>query len=325
MIGALGETQLFLLAASSFFFVAGVAVTAAVRIARARLASIEAVPRARLLTILGVAPAVLALSGVLACLAPSTLAHVTGDADHCGHHDDGHPHLCPWHAPHDAGSAIGWIVCGLAAGWVLARTTAEARRVARGVDVARALERVEVGEDGVALIESDAAFSAAVGLWHPVVVLSRGLRDQLAANEKNAVIAHENAHVERRDALRQVIVRAALCAFPRAWTETLESELSIACEEACDGRAAIIVDDPLVVADAIVKAARAARGAMPALVTAVSFGANATERRVRALCSPPVATTRLGVGALVLVVAVVFLLAHPLHHVTETVLGAIAH
>ena len=116
MTGTLGEVlstgQLFALAAMLFLFAGLVVIGTVVRVARARIAEIEPVSRARLLSVLAAAPLVLMLAGVGACVLPSAVATSLGEHDHCDHHD-GHPHLCPWHAAPGGGSAAGSALLGV--------------------------------------------------------------------------------------------------------------------------------------------------------------------------------------------------------------------
>ena len=52
--------------------------------------------------------------------------------------------------------------------------------------------------------------------WVPRVLLSRGLFDALSAEERAVILAHERAHVRRRDALVGSVARA-VAVFHLPW------------------------------------------------------------------------------------------------------------
>jgi hypothetical protein len=109
--GALAELVLLSVTGIAFGLGAALAVGVAVRLGAARIARVEPRSRARLLTVLGIAPLVLALVGVAACVLPSVVAQLGSSylgwpGDHCDHHD-GHPHLCPSICPSTARRSVG--------------------------------------------------------------------------------------------------------------------------------------------------------------------------------------------------------------------------
>lgn len=318
-MSAAGTAQLFALAAALFTLV-GFALASGLSVAlRSRLASFEPESRADAWTAIAIVPIVTSLVGVAACVLPSISAHLLGGHDHCSHHG-GHPHLCPWHLV-ETGTREGWLLLASIGALLLVAATRAVFDVARARRLTRSL--VEGRCERTRVLDTAEPFSAAVGLLSPVVIVSRGLAEALTPVELDAAIAHERAHARRRDALRLWLVRTLWTLVPRAASRTLLAELALACEEACDRTSAEAVGDPLIVADAIVKASRAMQPLD--LATAIGFGATTIERRVRALLDPP--TTRatfpwLTLGAFALVT---LLFADPLHHATETVLGFLAH
>lgn len=320
MTGVLAEAQLFALAALTFAVVVATLVGIAVRAGKRHLATIEPMRRSRALMALAAAPVVLATAGVVACALPSLAAAAMHAGDHCGHHD-GHPHLCPLHLP-DHGSTFGWVILGATIAWALARVVSQLEVFAKGSALVADLRRDGRADGDVLVVDSDAVFAVTAGLFSPSVLVSRGLAERLPPGERRAVLAHERAHVRRRDALRLAVTRILWSPVPARLAEPLLSELALAYEEICDREAAAHVGDPLIVADAIV---RAARGAPHGLAPAVGIGEHAASLRVHRLVDPPVGRSVLGLRALLLAAIFVLLLAEPLHHTTETLLGLLLH
>jgi len=52
-----------------------------------------------------------------------------------------------------------------------------------------------------------------VGAWHPQIVLPREFDTRYSASERSLILAHERAHVERRDAMTNCIALALVCVF----------------------------------------------------------------------------------------------------------------
>lgn len=57
------------------------------------------------------------------------------------------------------------------------------------------------------MIDTREPLAITVGLWQPYVAISSGLVAGLSARELRAVLAHEHAHVRRRDPLRLLLGR----------------------------------------------------------------------------------------------------------------------
>jgi Zn-dependent protease with chaperone function len=123
---------------------------------------------------------------------------------------DGYLHFAPIAAPLLVGSwalvalvrlvrrGRGWLGARAAAGLALARGSAppEVRALARRVAAA-----LEVTTPRVAVVEGCPGGAFVAGVRRPVVVLSATLVERLDADELEGVLAHELAHVKRRDNL----------------------------------------------------------------------------------------------------------------------------
>lgn len=240
--------------------------------------------------------------------------------DHCDEHG-GHGHLCLAHPGVAAPSlvAVGALAVAAtllrAARWVAARAAA-----ARDLT---ALLRLGVrGAEGpdVVRVDGDTVLCHAAGAWAPRVLVSTRLLAGLTPELLSAALAHERAHVKRRDVLaRDLLAVLGFFAWPGAlsgaavaWEE--------AAEEAADAAAAERFGGPLV-ASALVAVARLSLAPAPASMPIV--GARLT-RRVRALLDRPLHRPALALsavpGLLLALVALAALNADPLHHAAETAL-----
>jgi Zn-dependent protease with chaperone function len=323
--------QLFLLAGIAFLGVGSLTSGLLVRACARQLSFWEPRARHRALVLLAALPVIAAMLLLLSASLPSLVSLVAPGLDHCRTHDDGHAHLCFVHLPKvgiDPELMLGLIfllVFGAArAAFAISSTV----RAVRALDAL-----VRTGEErrdlGVTVIETAQPMCLAGGLWRPRVILSRGLLACLGENERAVVLAHERAHVRRRDALVASIARGLAAVHLPGVARWLVRELEIAAEQACDEEAACAVADRVAVASAILSVERAAQHAAhaPYVTATVAFGECAVARRVESLLAeaPPPGSLRgaimwLGVGA-----AGLLGLADQLHHVTESILSVVVH
>jgi hypothetical protein len=135
----------------------------------------------------------------------------------------------------------------LAGGWMLAR-----RLVAGATRVAR--------DNRAPVFESAAvATPMTTGIVSPCVLLPLTWREW-PEDTLRAVLAHENAHIARRDSLVALLARANRAIFwfhPLAWW--LERTLAVAAEHACDETAARQVGQPRRYAEVLLDMAEAVR------------------------------------------------------------------
>ena len=247
-------------------------------------------------------------------------ARGSGGVDHCIGHDH-HAHFClthggawlerPWAVAVAVASSITFL---LRLALVVVRRSRARRAIAQVRRVAERGERVRVAL-------SDRVFCFVAGWRRPEVFVSSRAWEALSANEREAVLAHEHAHAARGDLwIGAVVDVAAAFAAPLAgsWLLACWTDAS---ERLCDVDAARATD-PETVASALVRLCRAGRlQQVPAGFTAP---AEALEDRVRAVLARGPTGSGFGwsawsiVGASVLAVV---LLATPLHHALETLLG----
>lgn len=323
--------QLFVLAGVSFLALGSLASALLVRLSRVRLSQWDPGARHRALVMLAALPVLTSLGLLFAASLPSFVALFVPGLDHCPVHDDRHAHLCFIHLPKvgiNTGLMLGLVFL---VSYAMLRGALAALSVVRAVRVATALAKTgeQCRDLGITIIETTQPVCLAAGLLRPRVLVSRGLLDSLSAEERSVILAHERAHVRRRDAFVASLVRAlAVVHLPRvrSW---LVRELEIAAEQACDEEAAAVVTDRLAVAAAILSVERAAQPTAASQLdpVAVAFGARAVERRVEALLAEPTPPQSLRALAVSLGVGAVGVLvfADELHHLTESVLSVIAH
>ena len=141
---------------------------------------------------------------------------------------------------------------------------------------------------GVRLLESgEVAAPAVAGIFRPAVLLPPGAADW-PEEQRRAVLAHELAHVERRDVLTDLLAQAA-CALhwfnPLAWVAA--RRLAAERERACDDRVLAAGVEPLGYATVLLAAARASLAARTAAAGTLAMARpSELESRFTALLDP---------------------------------------
>ena len=163
-----------------------------------------------------------------------------------------------------------------------------------------------------------------VGLLTPRIYVAEALSERLSAAELAAVLAHEGAHVARRDPLRLSVLRALACTLfwipaLRRFADDMGDEVEVLADDvAAEGH-------PLVLASAILALAQWPHAGRP-LQVAVGFDRpGLLERRIRRLAGEdtPVFShvTRRSILGAALALALVWtsgvLMAHPLPSVAH--------
>ena len=275
--------------------------------------------RADAQVVAGALPMAVAAGLAVALVVPTALDLFGVEPDHCVAHAHG-LHLCGVHG----GVHLPLLVLG-------AMTLAVA--LVRGADLAagllrasadvRALEALGVQAGPLVEVPGDAPLCHATGVLRPRILLSAGLRGRLGATAVRAALAHEHAHLRRRDPAALVFLQAAsIFALPGL---SQVSAFRASAEEAADAEAAAEVG-ALTVADALVRLARLVRdGHARPPTAALAFVAHPLEHRVHLLLSGPVAPGTARGLVLALATGLVSILlgavgAEPIHHLVEDVL-----
>lgn len=285
-------------------------------------------PRDRALAawLLATAPSWIPGGVVGLCLLPGALAAMGVAPDHC-HAHPGHAHLCLAHSAAPL-SALSAATLSASIALVLWAALLGGGRLRRRT---RALEALTAGAIGshaekVTRVESEQPFALCIGVWRPRILLSTGLERRLATRQTEIVLAHEEAHRRRRDALRSWLAGLlSLGHLPGIRTRILAA-LDLAQEQVCDEEAGKRAGDRLAVAETLLEVERCLRStplACSATAAGRAFGAGDTAARVRALVEPEVAAGSRWVwlAGFVSFVAAALSLAGPIHHGMEHLLG----
>lgn len=310
-------------------FAAATSLTIRLALPRLRrlLARLPAPRRARVVFGLLAAPLLIGISLSLVATLPGLLAALSPALDHCAHHDDDHFHLCLVHGPahvHAGRIAIATLVLLTPVALALSRVGSRLRRGRRLV--ARLDAAATRTDDGYALVPDDTPLAVTAGVWRPRVYVTQGLLRTLDPQERRVVLAHEAAHARRADPRRKLFAQLLGALHLPGARNALLADLELSCERACDEAAATEIGDRPAVAATLVRLGRMASAhAMPSAPHLVRFGEGDLEARVHGLLAPVPPTPRLPsprVAALAVVVLAAIVMS-PVHHVTETVLGAL--
>lgn len=231
--------------------------------------------------VIAIVPAIAVIAAVASAAAPSIASVLGLAADHCPGHSH-HLHVCLVHStglrPVVATlGAFALVVWTFRAGSLL-RNTIQVNRCVR------ALERLGTRRAASSVIEIPGAprLCHAIGLLRGRILISESLIHQLRPAEIGCALAHERAHLQRRDPLSNLLMSVAALFQPPFLPTLWQRAYRAAAEEACDDAAAIAVGDGTLVAEALVAVATVQGG--QALGQAVpAFGEHGLESRVRRL------------------------------------------
>ena len=327
-MSALGELRLVLLTAIGFAVLASVLGSLGVRALLNRVRAWAPASRRWALVLAGVAPLLSAAVAFGAAMLPAVWGYVEPGADHCLHHNDDHAHLCFVHWPSQVGGLLGWVIVAAVFGWMMLRLVTAASSLHRAHRLLAALRGQALPDaDGRTwTVPASRPFGVTLGLFHPWVLLSAGLRALVPSGVLAVIVAHEEAHARARDSLLQLLVRA--CSFvlwPSVRRRLLE-ELVLAAEQSADEQAAQVVGDRVLVAEAILAVERLKVPTTELPMLSVSFAPQHVTRRVESLLEEPLPVHPASPVAVAIVVlsAIVLAASDPIHHLTESVLGLLS-
>jgi Zn-dependent protease with chaperone function len=307
-------------AAAMVASVTSVVTGAALALARRMLDRMTPRAQARLLLCAALLPAFATIAIMIAALAPS-FGWVT---DHCDVAIDlhGHPHICVHHraiAPPLPLTIIAALFA-VRAGFHIARL------IGLGfvtVGTKRRLRRSATGEfSGARVLPVGEPQAFIVGVFAPVLYVTRGLLAPENRMHADSVLAHERAHLHRGDPLRRVVVMLSLIFHVPGVARWIERRLACAQEMAADLEAADAVGSRARVASALVHLARShsQRGRL-----VFGFGGSDVELRVRALMDSAPRSAGPGPRFLAALACVLLLsiagAADAVHHGVEHALG----
>lgn len=164
-----------------------------------------------------------------------------------------------------------------------------------------------------------------VGWWRPSLVVDHRLWVALSPSEREAMLAHEQAHLDRRDPLMLFVLRTLTVIAPAPARRALVRSWLDRAEARADELAVQAVGDPLLVAEALLRCARLGAQA-PDL--AIAWTSGQLERRIHAILEDAEAPAGSGPdanlldGAVLLSMLLVVAAATPmLHHQLEHLLS----
>lgn len=261
-----------------------------------------------------------------AAFTPGVVGAVTAMGDHCVLHGGvHHHHLCLAHPPHAAGHPLTWLLPLAVLAPALTIVVLGARRVWLEWRLAATLVATSrpspLGRD-VRLVDSDRPLALTVGWRRPRILLSSGFVGRVSARTLDVVLAHERAHVARRDTWFALFDRFAASLLPRAVAGRLTERIVLGRELACDAIAAAEVGSDVTVARALTEVARL-RMSVPA--TGVSVASGALEARVVHLLRSGGPGRRRSWLAAGVVMALAAAGAGPVHTALERIVSYLLH
>lgn len=268
--------------------------------------------------VVAVLPLLIAVAVVAVLVGRSLLG-----VDHCDQHLE-HVHLCVWHGDPWSEHTIAATMVAFAAALFMVRSIALGVVVRRRLRSIAQLRDASEVRDGVRWIDTNHALCFVAGLRRPEIYISTGAWNALARDERQAMLAHERAHVRHRDVVRGLALDLLLLgAAP--WVPRVRGTWDAATERLCDAHAAAETSGTAV-ASALVKVCRI--GLQGRLVPSFTPAAAALEDRVVAVLAAEPAGERaarrlrrgfaLMAGSLVLAIVVH---AGTIHHLLESTLG----
>lgn len=156
-----------------------------------------------------------------------------------------------------------WLLVAALSGWLLVRmawtglSAARAGRRVRCAALARAKPIAAPVPYPVYEAADSAVFAWTIGIWRPIILVSRGLRESLSPEELGVVLAHEQAHASGRDNLILLvsrIINSALFFFPGVGRAHMGVRRSV--EISADAFASRGTGDRLLVALSVSRVAR---------------------------------------------------------------------
>ena len=319
-----GVIQLGLLASLGFAILASLVSAIVYPLVRQRMANLS--PKLRSTTLLAwlIAPALIGAVLSLLSFMPSIISLFGFVPDHCSVHD-GHLHLCLIHPPLPVENSTLQLLLAALVGISIFFIGTPVFDLLRAHKFQRTLMMASRPHetDPVRIVDWDMPLALSVGFRRMRVFISSQLMQTLSPQQLDVVIAHEQAHVSRRDPLRHFIAHAF--SFPHIpWLrKDLLKDFDLATEQACDEVAAAQTGGRLHVADTILAVERLfIMQRVPSMVMSIS-GSNISARVESLVAQPPISEpisrgyiNLFGIGVLVAVVAVI----DDLHHFTESIL-----
>tara|TARA_R110000824_G_scaffold399102_1_gene604025 strand:+ start:69201 stop:70208 length:1008 start_codon:yes stop_codon:yes gene_type:complete len=225
------------------------------------ISSLNPTLQARIVFLWSILPILTVFIILFLALLPS-LFQITGISnDHCLGHIEGHLHFCLAHRNAPVNSLFVWIpaIIFLAhLSYIALNFLVDICETVRFKNKLSSL--IPESEKDIVVLDTNTPLALSCGLLKQTIYLSKGLLKCLTEEEKNIIIAHEKAHIWRRDALAKLFSRSlSLMHFPGTRSSLL-NHLTLACEQSCDNAAAEKNGDNKKVAELLLKVERLYQG-----------------------------------------------------------------
>lgn len=168
-------------------------------------------------------------------------------------------------------------------------------------------------------IASEHFFVFSSGLFAPHAFISSQLLEQLSAKQLDVVLAHEQAHCQRRDVLRRLLLGFAGMFHFSGIQQQLLSDMELAHEQICDIAAVTKVGDRFFVAETIIQIARQINTLTPEQeMGSIAFNGSHIDIRITQLLEQPEPVNRslliCSVLLFSLILSGILTQTTPLHH-----------
>ncbi len=245
--------------------------------------------------------------------------------DHCENHPACGSHLSQIHLPLPDGTSLPGIISLPLVGGFILFLLFQIYTVYRGLQFRRNLQALSSSSSSEAnLLATDRPLALSVGFIKPQVYISKALKQGLSEEQLQIVLAHEQAHVKRRDGLWRYLAEAGSYLHLPRTRQLLLSDLTLATEQACDEAASRAQGNRIQVAETILAVERLMQPHGPVKGTAPAcFFNNHSIARVQSLLDTGAAQKKRIPVLLVLPLATVLaavVYVEPLHHGTEWLL-----
>jgi Zn-dependent protease with chaperone function len=285
-----------------------------------KLTSLPCQIRSKILTVWLLSPIFIAVALSLSGLLFSWMESHEMATEHCSSHNNSMAHLC-WFDPVVHISDYLWV------GGMSLMALVIVFNAYKGINLMLKQWRFqstlhavsERQKNNVFRIASEHFFVFSSGLLSPQAFISSQLLEQLSAEELEVVLAHEQAHCQRRDVLRRLFLSFAGLFHLPATRQYLLNDLELAHEQICDHAAVQKVGNRVLVAETIIKVARQLQLLTPhSKMGIASFDGSHIDIRIQQLLEQPklVNSCVLFFSTVLysLIIGSALMLTMPLHH-----------
>lgn len=158
--------------------------------------------------------------------------------DHCHYHAPHHPHFCFEHLPQMLLGYPHALLGGILAGLVLALFVRFLRHERDQIHRIGALTTLASGKGMLKRVDDKRVFAFAAGLRQPRIFFSIGLERTLNNHERRIVLAHEVAHIRRRDLWWNVVIECLLILSVAPLAKVIRQRWNLAMEAQVDDHVA---------------------------------------------------------------------------------------